>query len=97
MANIVVYSMFIDGPVMPASGMATPASGAKVTLNGVHAPKPRTYIAGSKALDSLIKFLVNVESFFHPNNAGHWTASVSLNPTYFTVFKFVWAVAGQFH
>ena len=42
---------------------------------GVHV-KTKTYLAGSKALDSLAKLIATVESFFHPSNSGAWTADV---------------------
>lgn len=45
---------------------------------GVHG-KIRTYLAGSRALDSLAKLIATVESFFHPSNSGAWTADVSLS------------------
>jgi proteasome activator subunit 4 len=35
-----------------------------------------TYVAGSKALDSLAKLIASTESFFHPSNSGTWTADV---------------------
>ena len=39
--------------------------------------RPKSYTAGSKALDSLVKFIASCENFFHPNNSGYWTTSVS--------------------
>lgn len=39
--------------------------------------KMKTYLAGSRALDSLAKLIATVESFFHPSNSGSWTADVS--------------------
>ena len=38
----------------------------------------RTYLAGSKALDSLARLIASTESFFHPSNSGTWTEDVSL-------------------
>ena len=38
--------------------------------------KVKTYLAGSRALDSLAKLIATVESFFHPSNSGTWTADV---------------------
>jgi len=38
----------------------------------------RTYLAGSKALDSFTQLIVSTESFFHPLNSGSWTEDVSL-------------------
>ncbi|KAF9785996.1 hypothetical protein BJ322DRAFT_1005050 [Thelephora terrestris] len=39
--------------------------------------KTKTYLAGSRALDSLAKLIATVESFFHPSNSGAWTADLS--------------------
>ena len=36
----------------------------------------KTYLAGSRALDSLARLIVSTESFFHPSNSGTWTADV---------------------
>lgn len=38
--------------------------------------KTKTYIAGSKALDSLAKLIASTEGFFHPTNSGSWTSDV---------------------
>jgi proteasome activator subunit 4 len=37
---------------------------------------PRSYLAGSKALDSLARMIASTEQFFHPSNSGSWTADV---------------------
>ncbi|OCH96655.1 hypothetical protein OBBRIDRAFT_787227 [Obba rivulosa] len=39
--------------------------------------KVKTYLAGSKALDVLVKFVASTEGFFHPTNSGSWTADLS--------------------
>jgi proteasome activator subunit 4 len=39
-------------------------------------PRTKTYLAGSKALDSLNKLIASTESFFHPSNSGSWTNDV---------------------
>lgn len=39
--------------------------------------KAKTYIGGSRALDSLAKFIAATEGFFHPTNSGNWTNDVS--------------------
>ncbi|KZT19390.1 hypothetical protein NEOLEDRAFT_1142177 [Neolentinus lepideus HHB14362 ss-1] len=39
--------------------------------------KFKTYLGGSKALDSLAKLIASTESFFHPTNSGSWTADLS--------------------
>jgi proteasome activator subunit 4 len=69
------------------SGMSTPqlrAGGASGNLlkEFLSAPLPKagaiqtTYLAGSRALDSLAKLIASTESFFHPSNSGTWTADV---------------------
>jgi hypothetical protein len=42
------------------------------------------YLAGSKAMESLDKFIMSTESFFHPSNSGIWSLSVR-RPLYFPV------------
>ncbi|KAI0050704.1 hypothetical protein FA95DRAFT_1581074 [Auriscalpium vulgare] len=37
----------------------------------------KTYVGGSKALDSLVKLIASTESFFHPSNSGGWTSDLS--------------------
>ncbi|KAK0456353.1 hypothetical protein EV421DRAFT_1699087 [Armillaria borealis] len=66
------------------SGMNTPqiqSSTLKEFLSvplGKTAPsKGKTYLAGSKALDSLAKLIASTESFFHPSNSGAWTTDLS--------------------
>lgn len=39
--------------------------------------KVKTFLAGSKALDSLVKFVASTEGFFHPSNSGSWTNDLS--------------------
>ena len=46
-------------------------------LKGGHG-KRKTYLGGSKALDSLSKLIASTEGFFHPTNSGNWTSDVSL-------------------
>ncbi len=41
--------------------------------------KAKTYLAGCKALDSLVKLIASTESFFHPTNSGNWTNDVCLH------------------
>lgn len=65
-AGLIVYSMSVDGPV---SGSNTPVvSGGQ---------RQKTYLAGSKALDSLAKLIQATESFFHPSNYGAWAPHLS--------------------
>lgn len=47
-----------------------------VPLQHWNSTKGRTYLAGSKALDSLARLVASTEHFFHPTNSGSWTADV---------------------
>lgn len=69
-----------------ASGMNTPQIHSNNLGDYLSAPlaksihsKPKTYLAGCKALDSLAKMIASTESFFHPSNSGAWTADVCHN------------------
>lgn len=77
-AALIVYSMSVDAPAAGATpfGSTAPSrtSSAK-HLPGLglgSAPKQKTYLAGSKALDSLANLIQATESFFHPSNYGAW-------------------------
>ncbi|THV06091.1 hypothetical protein K435DRAFT_44420 [Dendrothele bispora CBS 962.96] len=66
------------------SGMNTPAVQTSALSDYLSAPlakashlKHRTYLGGSKALDSLARLIASVEGFFHPSNSGGWTADLS--------------------
>ncbi|KAJ3917772.1 hypothetical protein F5877DRAFT_79643 [Lentinula edodes] len=66
------------------SGMNTPSIGSSTLGEYLSAPlgkgvqgKGKTYLAGSKALDSLARLIASVESFFHPTNSGDWTTDLS--------------------
>ncbi|KZT06355.1 uncharacterized protein LAESUDRAFT_653878 [Laetiporus sulphureus 93-53] len=39
--------------------------------------KAKTYLAGCRALDSLVKLIASTEGFFHPTNSGTWTSDLS--------------------
>lgn len=69
-AALIVYSMSVDAP---ASG-ATPFTSTAPSRIGSPGPgaSAKTYLAGSKALDSLAKLIQATESFFHPSNYGAW-------------------------
>lgn len=65
------------------SGMNTPSIGTTTLGDYLSAPlgkgvhgKGKSYLAGSKALDSLARLIASVESFFHPTNSGAWTTDV---------------------
>ena len=58
--------MAIDGPVRSE---ASPSNEGKF-------PCQVGYLAGSKAMESLDKFITSTESFFHPSNSGLWSLSV---------------------
>lgn len=92
LARIIVYSMMYDGPPTPPSGLSTPWTPGFSTpepgnnlgdylsapLGAKGRNKVKTYLAGSKALDSLARLIWSTESFFHPSNAGTWTSDVCL-------------------
>ncbi|KAK2462050.1 hypothetical protein APHAL10511_006513 [Amanita phalloides] len=66
------------------SGMNTPQVTTKNLQEFLEAPlgkggvsRTKTYVAGCKALDSLLKMVASTESFFHPSNSGAWTADLS--------------------
>src|ERR1700722_6274280 len=65
------------------SGMNTPQIHTTTLAEYLSAPlgkrlpsKVKTYLAGSKALESLARMIASTESFFHPSNSGPWTADV---------------------
>ncbi|KAE9410746.1 ARM repeat-containing protein [Gymnopus androsaceus JB14] len=66
------------------SGMNTPSIGTTTLGDYLSAPlgkgvhgKGKSYLAGSKALDSLARLIASVESFFHPTNSGAWTTDMT--------------------
>ncbi|KAI0257360.1 hypothetical protein BJV78DRAFT_1277900 [Lactifluus subvellereus] len=67
-----------------ASGMNTPRhqSGSvgdylTASLGKLPFLSLKSYVGGSKALDSLVKLIASTESFFHPSNSGAWTADLA--------------------
>ncbi|EJD55475.1 hypothetical protein AURDEDRAFT_109790 [Auricularia subglabra TFB-10046 SS5] len=97
LARIIVYSMAQDGLPLAPSGAATPfdppATPARFPHLGDYLSAPlgrpgqrkvKTYLAGSKALDSLAKLILSTEHFFHPSNSGAWTADLSAFIKYVT-------------
>lgn len=73
-----------DGRQLPRSGTATPfeipVSGGGGYFNIPLEKKEPSYLAGCKALDSLAKLIVSLESFFHPSN-GSYTTDVRPEPS----------------
>jgi proteasome activator subunit 4 len=66
-----------------ASGMSTPRNQSSSVGDYLAAPLAKlpflslkSYVGGSKALDSLVKLIASTESFFHPSNSGAWTTDV---------------------
>ncbi|KAH9081608.1 hypothetical protein EDB83DRAFT_2512470 [Lactarius deliciosus] len=69
LAKTMVYSMAVDGPVRTE---LTPSQGEG------RLPSPQAgFLAGSKAMESLDKFITSTESFFHPSNSGIWSLSLT--------------------
>ncbi|KAI0308000.1 hypothetical protein B0F90DRAFT_1813347 [Multifurca ochricompacta] len=67
-----------------ASGMNTPRHPSGSVGDYLTAPlgklpflSLKSYVGGSKALDSLVKLIASTESFFHPSNSGAWTADLT--------------------
>ena len=71
LAKLFVYSMAVDSPLRGDSASATPSSQSGQL----------TYLAGSRAMDTLDRLITSTESFFHPSNHGHWTVLVSRSHT----------------
>ncbi|KAG8908485.1 hypothetical protein FRB99_005843 [Tulasnella sp. 403] len=90
LAKLIVYSMAPDGNPLPHSGTATPFE-IPIANEGGYFARPvqpeKSYLAGCKALDSLAKLIVSLESFFHPSNSGTWTTDLSAFLKY-VVFEF---------
>lgn len=72
--------MAIDGPVRSE---LTPSQG-----EGKLPSRQAGYLAGSKAMESLDKFVTSTESFFHPSNSGIWSLSVR-RPLYSHVYSLI--------
>ncbi|KAL5535214.1 BLM3_1 [Sanghuangporus sanghuang] len=76
-----ISTPFSPGMVTPGFMTPDPANNLGDYLSAPLGKKPRskmrTYLAGSKALDSLARLIWSTESFFHPNNSGSWTADLT--------------------
>jgi proteasome activator subunit 4 len=75
LAKLMVYSMAVDAPVRSE---ASPTPGERRFPS-----RQIGYLAGSKAMESLDKFITSTESFFHPSNFGLWSLSVRRNINFF--------------
>ncbi len=73
-----VFSPLSSGVNTPQVATASLQEYRSVPLGKKGVPRTKTYMAGSKALDSLVKMVASTESFFHPSNSGAWTADVSI-------------------
>ncbi|KIY51373.1 hypothetical protein FISHEDRAFT_37518 [Fistulina hepatica ATCC 64428] len=66
-----------------ASGTSTPQIQTSTLKEFLSAPlgrgihKVKTYIAGSRALDSLARLIFSLENFFHPHHAGSWSTDLT--------------------
>lgn len=69
MAVIMIYNMSCDGPVAPPEGEATPSPPKGV---GGTSNEQNVFLAGSRALDAVARFLQATETYFHPSNWGPW-------------------------
>lgn len=81
LAILLVYSMSEDSPVLdrtPASSKQPSRRPSMTDLKSLNGGTERkAYIGGSKALDSLLKFINATETFFHPSNYGAWTIALT--------------------
>jgi len=85
------------------SGVTTPQPSSSNTAGDyLSAPlakktfsQPKTYLAGSKALDSLARMIASTESFFHPSNSGSWTADVRTWVNKFYLLKYSFGISLQ--
>lgn len=75
LAILIVYSMAADSKsAAPSPGGLTPSLSPSPSATNLTVPATSpTYLAGSKALDSLAKLIQATETFFHPSNWGTWS------------------------
>lgn len=71
-----LFSPLPSGMNTPLIQTTTPGDFFSALLGKRLNSKHKTYLAGSKALDSLARLIASTESFFHPSNSGAWTADV---------------------
>lgn len=80
LAILLIYSMSEDSPVLdrtPASSKRPSRRPSMTDLKAAHGTERKAYVGGSKALDSLLKFVNATETFFHPSNYGGWTIALT--------------------
>jgi proteasome activator subunit 4 len=71
-----------DSPILdktPSSSKQPSRTPSSTNLHGLTgaALDRKAYVGGSKALDSLLKFVNATETFFHPSNYGGWTIALT--------------------
>ncbi|KAG8925927.1 hypothetical protein FRC02_009341, partial [Tulasnella sp. 418] len=72
-AQIIIYSMSVDGPVRPVPDEHATTSSTTTGVEG----QGKDYLAGSRALDSLDRLINSVQSYFHPSNHGIWSIALT--------------------
>ena len=93
LAILLVYSMSPDSPVLDktpehsnlpsrsasAANLSTLRDSISASSSFSHTVvnEVKAFVGGSRAIDSLIKFINATESFFHPSNYGHWTGALA--------------------
>ncbi|KAJ7042558.1 hypothetical protein C8F04DRAFT_1076309 [Mycena alexandri] len=64
-------------PQIPTNNLRDYLSAPLAARFGSTPSKHKTYLAGSKALESLSQIIASTESFFHPSNSGPFTADLA--------------------
>ncbi|KAK7064490.1 membrane protein [Favolaschia claudopus] len=68
----------VSTPRIPShNGLRDYLSAPLAMKAGTFHSKHKTYLAGSKALDSLYQIIASTESFFHPSNSGSFTTDLT--------------------
>ncbi|KAJ7102239.1 hypothetical protein B0H15DRAFT_813790 [Mycena belliarum] len=67
----------MNTPRIPTSNSLRDYLSAPLARIGAVPSKQKTYLAGSKALESLSQIIASTESFFHPSNSGPFTADLA--------------------
>lgn len=71
LANIIVYSMAKDS--LESVSQSQQNSGQSTPLAPSSSQHQERFLAGSKSLDALARYLQATEQYFHPSNWGHWS------------------------